>query len=404
MTSDKGALTLALVKEFNELTSHKGKIEVIPQFVGTYEEGLNKLRTALLAKRGPHIAQITDIGTQVMIDSGRIRPLDDFSKQDPQFPFAQLLSPIRRYYEVQGRLYSLPFATSTPVVYYNEDLFHKAGITRAPETFAELEAISRKLTNPAQRTSGITWPLHSWFFEQFLARQGKDLVNQGNGREGRATEVNFTVPEALDFVNLWASMAKEGTFANVGRGWDPAEQNFLAGRSAMLITSSSDVFDISSKAPFRVATAAIPTRDPKVKGGVVIGGNSLWILRTKPEEEQRASYEFLKFMASKEVQKRWHTGTGYLPIRKDVIAELDSEGFYRKFPAARTAITELEQSAEMDATSGALIGNFAEVRESVESAIEKVLAGMLDAKTALSQAKDETDRALLRYNRGVAGR
>jgi len=396
MSGDKGKLLQEIVNDFNQ-KSNSAIIQL--QFVGSYEEGLNKLRTSLLARKNPHLVQITDIGTQIMIDSNAITPLHEFTDGDPRFPLAKLLPQILRYYEIQGKLYSLPFATSNPIIYYNVDAFEKAGLKKPPGTFTELFEYSRKLTDKTSKVTGITWPLHSWFFEQFLARQGKPLLNQGNGRVGRATEANYTTAEALEFVKLWRGLVKEGLFANVGRGWEPAEQNFLAGRSAMLITSTSDVFEISRKASFRVMTAPLPSKDPKVAGGTIVGGNSLWILSSKPKEEQRAAYEFVKFMASKESQRKWHTNTGYFPIRTDLIVELEGEGFYKKYPAAKTAIDQLRNSASIPATQGALMGVFPEAREHIESAIEQILNGA-DPSVAMARAKAQTEAALARYHRG----
>jgi sn-glycerol 3-phosphate transport system substrate-binding protein len=369
--------------------------------VGNYEEGLNKTRTAMLAKRVPHLVQITDIGTQIMVDTGRIVPLQDFTDKDPSFPVDQILPQVRRYYEVGGRWQSLPFATSNPILYYNADLFEKAGIANPPKTFDELFQTARKLTNPSTKSTGLVWPLHSWFLEQFMARQGQPLVAPANGREGRrAVEANFLLPEAIRFVQLWADMVKEGVFSNVGRGWDPAVQNFLAGRSAMLVTSTSDVFDIHQKAPFEVRTAAIPTADEKTVGGTILGGNSVWILKDKPASEQQAAYELVKYLASKDAQRRWHTGTGYFPIRKDVFDELEKEGFYAKYPSARTAIDQMRSSPAIPATSGALLGSFPQLREQVESAVERILTTGQPVAEALGEAKKNAERAFVRYNRG----
>lgn len=398
MSGEKGKIVSEMVEEFNK--ANAGKIKAQAQFVGTYEEGLNKTRTALLAKRGPHVVQITDIGTMVMIDTGAIAPLQDFVDNDPSFPSKELLPQLRRYYEYGGKLQSLPFATSNPILYYNEDAFKKVGLTRAPKTFQELVDYSRKLTTAETKTKGITWPLHSWFFEQFVARQGQVLVNFENGRSGRATEANFLSAESLNFVSLWAAMVKEGIFSNVGRGWEPAEQNFLAGRAAMLITSTSDVFEVQKKVSFKVVTAPIPAKDESTKGGTIIGGNSLWILKDKPDAEKQAAYELVKWMASKPMQKKWHTNTGYFPIRADLISELEKEGFYKKYPNAKTAIDQLRASPSIPATSGALLGVFPELRENIDSAIERVLTSGEDPKTALGKAKEQTEKALARYNRG----
>lgn len=399
MTGFKGELLQQIVNDFNNLQENQGKLIVSAQFMGTYQEGLNKIRTAMIAKRGPHLAQITDIGSGLMIDSKKIVPLFQFTDHDPSFPMAELLPPIRRYYELKGHLYSLPFATSNPIIYYNETAFKKAGITKPPQTFAELEEVSRKLTDKKANITGVVWPLNSWFFEEFLAGQGKELINNGNGRTSRATETNINAKEAVEFLSLWARMVKEGTLANVGRGWDLAFQAFLAGRSNMLITSTSDVFEIVKKAGFPVATAPIPAKSLKTKAGTVVGGNSLWILSDKSEAEQKASYQFIKFMASKPTQRKWHSGTGYFPIRADLIADLEKEGFYKKYPAAKTAIDQMRQSTDIPATWGAMTGNFPEMRESIENAIEKVLAGKLDVEEALKKAKEECDKNLTRYNR-----
>jgi sn-glycerol 3-phosphate transport system substrate-binding protein len=402
MSGQKGVLLQTIVDRFNALPENAGRARVELQFVGSYEEGLNKLRTALLAHRGPHLVQITDIGTQAMADSGAIVPLQDFIDRDSDFPLAKILTPIRRYYEIDGRLDSLPFATSGPILYCNADAFAKAGIKAPPRTFAELVDDARRLTDPAARTTGITWPLHSWFFEQFLARQGATFVNHGNGREGRATAAEFTSAEARAVVDLWAGMVKAGTFANVGRGWDPAEQNFLAGRSAMLITSTSDVFEVRGKASFRVMTAPLPAKDLSVRAGVVLGGNSIWIMKDKPDAEREDAYRFLKFMASKESQRAWHVGTGYFPIRGDVIEGLEKEGFYAKNPDAKTAIDQLRATADVPATRGALLGVFSEARENVESALELILAGYREPADALAWAQSRTDDAIARDNKALA--
>lgn len=92
-------------------------------------------------------------------------------------------------------------------------------------------------------------------------------------------------------------------------------------------------------------------------------------------------------------------GTGYFPIREDLIQELEKEGFYQKFPAARTAIEQLKSSQVMPATQGALMGVFAEARDQIESSIERVLANRMTVEEALKRAKIQTDDALRRYNR-----
>lgn len=400
MAGDKGKLLEGIVADFNRSALNAEKFSVKLQYVGSYIEGVNKLRTSLMGGKSPHIMQVYEIGTQVMIDSKAIRPLQDFIDKDKEFPVDQLLPQILDYYRLGGKLYSLPFATSNPIVYYNKDMFEKAGIKKFPADFAELKAVAAKLSNAKEKITGITWPLHSWFVEQFTARQGAFLLNNSNGRRARATEANYLTPELTSFVAFWKDMVDSGSFANVGRGWDPAQQNFLAGRSAMLITSTSDVFEIGKNAKFKVGTAPIfRAKATDKKGGTIVGGNSLWILANKPEAEQQGAWLFMKYMAGKDVQRRWHENTGYFPIRKDLIADLEKEGFYKKFPNARTTIDQLLESEQSLATAGALMGVFPEARDHLETAVEEILNNKATIEEALKKAKGRTDASLVRYNK-----
>lgn len=407
MTGDKGQLLEQIVKDFNAQATVKERLKIQLTYVGSYTDGINKLRTSLMANKAPHLAQIYEIGTLVMVDSGAITPLEDLVAGDKDFGLDELLPQVSQYYRINGKLYSLPFATSNPIIYYNADWFKKAGIAGPPKTFEELTALAAKLSDAKAKTTGVTWPLNSWFFEQFMARQGATLLDGDNGRSTRAQKANYASPEGIRYVEWLAGMAAQGHFANVGRDWDPPVQNFMAGRSAMLITSTSDVFVISEKAPFKVATAPLPVPAAllpaggkgKAPGGTIIGGNSLWVLKSKPAAEQKLAYEFLKHMASAATQRLWHSRTGYFPIRKDVIASLEKEGFYKKNPNAKTAIDQLVGSVEGPPTQGALMGVFPEARDHIETALEEVLAGKAKTEAALKNAAERSEKALARYNK-----
>lgn len=399
MSAAKGKLVDQLVEQFNALPENQGRVKLVPTFIGSYEDGINKLRTAMVGKRGPHLAQAYEIGTQVMIDSRAIVPLQDFIDKDPTFPKTSLLPQILRYYSVDDRLYALPFATSNPILYYNQDMFERAGVAAPPQTFQQLKDLcSSKLVDPANRVTAITWPLVAWFFEQFMAKQGQVYAEPSNGRGERAHTLAYASPAGVTFVTLWRDLVKSGCFANAGRGWDPAEQNFLAGRSAMFVTSTSDVMEVQAKAKFRVGTAPIFGPDTPTVGGTVIGGNGVWVMKGHPENEQQLAYEFLRFMTRPETQRFWHTGTGYFPIRQDVIDTLKAEGFYERKPAAWTAIQQLIAVPDIPATQGAVMGVFPEAREHVESAIEQVLSGRLEPEAALKLAAERTRKSLARYN------
>lgn len=396
-----------MAKEF--MATHPD-IQVNVQYTGSYRDTFNKTIAAVKAGNAPHVVQIYDIGTRAMIDGNIAVPIGDLIEKDPSIDLGAFLPQVLNYYTVNGKLYSMPFNSSNAILFYNKTFFKEAGLDpkRPPRTFDELIEYSRKLVKKDSNGNiiryGLTWPTHSWFFEQLMAVQDAPLVNNDNGRgDKRPTEAVFNSQAGKNIFELLAKMTKEGLLINTKReDWSGARQIFLSGKAAMLFYSTSDVKFITETAKengWEVGTAFLPKPDLSVQGGVVIGGGSLWIIKNHPQEEIDAAWEFVKWMTEPAQQIKWHLETGYFPVRKDALEQLLMEGFYADHPNYLTAIFQLLLSKQTSNTNGAIIGVFPETREIIETAYEKVINGEMTVDQALDWAAGEVTKALKKYNR-----
>ena len=163
-----GEATEGLVKDFN--ASQTG-VTVKSTFVGSYDDGINKLLAGLRSGKVPNVIQVYDIGSRTMVDSNAIEPLENIAKEN-NFDLNGLVPQPRNYYTVDGKLNALPFNSSNPLVYFNAEMLSKAGIQyRNSWTLSDLEAAARKLTIKDETGKtlryGIAIPIDSWFVEQF---------------------------------------------------------------------------------------------------------------------------------------------------------------------------------------------------------------------------------------------
>jgi sn-glycerol 3-phosphate transport system substrate-binding protein len=136
-------------------------------------------------------------------------------------------------------------------------------------------------------------------------------------------------------------------------------------------------------------------------GGIVLGGAAAWIMSDRPQIEQRGAWEFLKYATQPEIQAQWHTDTGYFPVRVSAWDLEPAATLHRDVPQFTAAREQFLRSPVNRATEGAVIGPFTQVRESVVEAFEQVLVGGKSPRDAISDAADEANRAIERYNRSV---
>ncbi|WP_324716605.1 ABC transporter substrate-binding protein [Carboxydochorda subterranea] len=376
-------------------------------YQGTYDDALNKLKAGLQSKDIPAVIQLYDIATRLMIDLGVAVPVQEFVDKEG-YDLSDFERNVLAYYSVGGKLYSMPFNTSNPLLYYNVDAFRKAGLDpgRPPRTFDEVLQVGRKLTvkdsagHAAQY--GISLAIYGWFFEQFLAVSGGYYVNNGNGRDSRATEATFNGPQGVRVLDWWKRLFDEGVNLNLGRRTVDARNAFTAGRAAMVIDSTATLRSLldASTGRFELGTGFLPRPSEQAfsNWGTIIGGASLWILKDRPEAERKCAWEFVKHMASPKEQAFWYTVSGYYPIRLSGYNEPLAIEWREKYPQFETAIQQLHLAPNNRVTQGALIGVFPQARQTIEGAIETVLAGRATPKVALDQAAQSVTDAIWQYN------
>lgn len=385
-----------LVKKFNDENEYG--ITVKAQYQGEYDDSLNKLKSAQIGNMGADLVQVYEIGSRFMIESGWITPMQQMIDAD-SYDLSQIEPNLAAYYTIDNQLYSMPFNSSTPIMYYNKEMFEKAGITEIPDSLEGIEAVGEKLLNEGGAGQVISLGIYGWFFEQFIGKQGLEYANNGNGRTEPATAVAFDENGAAEnILTAWKSLYDKGYAPNVGKGGDAGLADFSAGKSAITLGSTASLKqilqDVNGK--FEVGTAYFPKVKSTDEGGVSIGGASLWALNNNDAKKTRATWEFVKFLISPESQAYWNAQTGYFPVTTAAQEEPVFKENVEKYPQFQTAIDQLHDSSPKYV--GALLSVFPEARATVESEIENLLNGNTDVKTAVKNMADAINKSIEEYN------
>ena len=388
-----------LAQQFND---SQDKITIEPQYQGSYEESINKLKTAMRTQDGPDLVQIYEGGTRFMVDSGFIIPMQQLVDAY-QLDISTLEPNILAYYTVNGRLNSMPFNTSNPLLYYNKTLLTELGYPNGPADWAELKEIALKVVarNDAATPYGFVISSDMWFFEQPLVQAGVPMVDQENGRTAPATRSLLGESEyPLKVLEAWLDLKTSGAMADLGFTGADIAAAFTSGMASMTMASTGSLRNylttIGDK--FELGTCFFPPlskNDPN--GGVTLGGASLYVVDNgKSEDVTAAIAEFIRFMIKPETQAFWHINTGYYPITTSAY-DLDSvKENMAKYPQFQTAIDQLHASTNMG--FGAIYGSFVEGRNIIKQYVEQMLMGEITPEECLNASVEDVDALIANYN------
>jgi sn-glycerol 3-phosphate transport system substrate-binding protein len=401
MPGNLGEAVNALAEGFNKSQS---QYKVVPVYKGSYTETLTAAIAAFRAKQNPHIVQVFEVGTaNMMAAKGAVYPVHQLMADAKEaFDPKTYIGPVYGYYSTtDGKLLSMPFNSSTPVLYWNKDLLQKAGLdpNTPPKTWDELGTMAKKAV-AAGAKCGFTPQWQTWtMIENYGAYHNQPFATKANGFDGVDIELKFNDAARVKHIQRLADWSKDKTFVYGGR----------EGKSTALFTAGDCAFHIASSATASAIERALgaekfgiammpydQTVAPKPQNSI-IGGATLWVLQGKPKEDYVGVAKFLSYLASAPVQAKWHQETGYVPVTLGAADITDKAGFYQKNPGRDIAVKQLTLNPATENSKGLRIGNFVQIRDVVDEELENVWSGKKEAKAALDDAVKRGNELLKRF-------
>jgi sn-glycerol 3-phosphate transport system substrate-binding protein len=405
MTGGNNNLIVKLADDFN---ASQKDYKVVPSYRGSYPDTLNAGIAAFRAGQAPHILQVFEVGTATMMAAtGAVKPVHVMMKEagEPFDPKAYL-SAITGYYSTsKGDMLSLPFNSSSTVMWYNKDAFRKAGLDpeKPPKTWPEVFEAAKKLKASGHPNCGFSNAWVTWVnLEQLSAWHNLPLATKANGMDGFDTVLKFNGPLQVKHLETLVQLQKDKTYDYSGRT-NTGEGRFTSGECAIFLTSSGFFGNVRSNAKFDFANAPMPYY-PDVAGAPqnsIIGGGSLWVMGGKSANEYKGVAKFFAFLSDTDRQVEIHKASGYLPITKAAYAKAKASGYYKEFPYLETPLLELTNKEPTENSRGLRLGNMVQLRDVWAEEIEAALAGKKSAKQALDDAVARGNAMLRQFERTV---
>ena len=377
--------------------------KIVPSYKGNYTETMTAAIAAFRAKEQPHIVQVFEVGTATMMAAkGAIYPVEQVMK-DAGEPFDKsiYLPAVISYYQTSnGELLSMPFNSSTPVLWYNKDAFKKAGVTSPPKTWADMKSASEKLVAAGYKC-GFSFGWQSWvMIENFSSWHNLPMGSKENGFAGIDTSFSFNNDKVKNRIASIAEWSKDKLFTYGGRRGDSLSM-YTNGECGMWMNSSAYYGSIKKQAKFDFGQTMLPldTDVASKPQNSIIGGATLWVLKGREQGDYKGVARFMTYLSSAEVQAWWHQETGYVPITTPAYELSKTQGFYDANPGTDTAIKQLSLNQPTANSRGVRFGNFVQIRDIINEEMEAIWNGSKTASQGLDDAAERGDKLLRKFER-----
>jgi sn-glycerol 3-phosphate transport system substrate-binding protein len=405
-TGALGELLEDFVNDFNE---SQDEYVVVPSYKGTYNETMVAAIAAFRAGNAPHVVQMFEVGTATMMYAGgAIKPVYElFEETGVPFDPEIYIPAIKGYYSLpDGRMMSMPFNSSTPVMWVNNDALRAAGFdpeTVPLRTWSDVREVARTVVEEDAANCGLSFAWPTWTqFENFSAIHDVPLATQANGMEGLDAELRVNSDLHVRHIENLVEMQEEGSFTYAGRG-NAGDALFPSGECAIVQASSGLLARVKREATFDWSAHMLPYYEDAEGAPLnsIIGGASFWVMQSPnhSDEEYEGVAEFFAFLSTLENAERWHVESGYLPIRYGVYEKLETEGYYEANPGVDTPYLQLTLAEPTENSRGLRLGNMPEIRDIIEEEVELALQGQQSAQQALDTAVERGNAVLRAFER-----
>lgn len=326
----------ALAKIIDNFEAENPDITIEAEHIGNYEDIVTRLQAAIPAGREPDavIMEVTRYG--LFAERGILTDLTPYLDADPLKD--ELYDFAREVGVYEGKNYIIPFNSSTPVLYYNKDIFERAGFSEEPPlvTYDDLLAVAQQVTDELgdEGIFGIAAP------GQF-ARWGLVMGNDSNLIDPVSGEILLDADNTIEAYEWMASLVHEHEVVSVDNVTNETtgRDGFYAGRVGIMLNSTGNYGDAIDALGDDLAVRPMPCN--KICS-VPIGGAGIGILESAEQEVKDAAYEFISFAASAESNAIWFAATGYMPINRATAEQPIAAAALENQPGIDVAINQLE--------------------------------------------------------------
>ncbi len=330
--------------------------------VQSWEQINEVVTTKISSKQAPDILNI-DSFTAYASDE-LLYPIKDVVSEDTLAKFPENF---KENASMEGTQYGLPLIASARALFYNKDLFEKAGIAEPPKTWDELEAAAMKIKGLGG-VDGYGMPLGNeeaqaetaiWFFG-------------GGGAYNDGDKITIDSPANVEAATFMKKLIDEGaTQPDPGASQrTPLGQTFFQGKVGMIIGLPPYINFIKEKNPdLNYGIAPIPTKDGSP---MTLGVADHLMAFDNGQDKQEAIKKFLDYFYSDEVYEKFVDTEGFIPTTtpvleklkdkesiKDFVPLVESAKFYPftnpKWQAAQGAIQSLIGKLGQDGDPAALL-------------------------------------------------
>ncbi|WP_165855679.1 ABC transporter substrate-binding protein [Marinobacter sp. JSM 1782161] len=369
-------------------------VDVDAIYAGNYNDARVKSLAALKSGEPAQLSVMFSIDLHELRDLDAIVPFDEVVETDADREWLDSFYPaLMENGKVDGKTWGVPFQRSTIVMYYNKNLFRKAGLDpeQPPKNWDELVEYGKALTKRDDSGNVDQWGAMIpstgypyWMFGALAKQNGEVLMNQAG------TETHFDDPAVVEALAYWRSLGAEHHIMPTGTiEWGTLRQNFLDQKTAIMWHSTGNLTAVKENANFDFGVAMLPARK---EPGSPTGGGNFYLFKQSTPEQRQAALQLVKFMTAPERAAQWSIATGYMGVSPAAYETPELEQYTETFPPALVARNQLKY-----ATAELSTHQSGRVRKFLDDAIQATLSGQESAEDALSTAQMQADRILRRY-------
>ncbi|MDD3626073.1 MAG: ABC transporter substrate-binding protein [bacterium] len=337
--SMQGPLLVSLQNIVRNFEQENPNIKVNLKYQGSYTQLLQKLEAQVAVGEPPNISQAFGAWTDKFINDGLLIQLD-----------GELQGAEKNFYEIfyrnnlfEGKIYSIPFNKSVPILYYNKDHFTAAGLDteKAPETWKEFKEYCVKLnsalnTDPAkEKIYPLSFSPSIWFITSHYIQNGGTFFNKNT---------NSILPDReilKDSINFFADLNKNQLMElTKERSY---QDKFKQGNTTFIFASCVSYIFLKDEVKFNLGFAPLPHGKSK---GSILSGTNLVVFKNASKNKVKASVKLINYLLKDDNIARWTIDTYYLPVRNTVVNSPQFKTHLQEKPALSLIYDEIDYLQE----------------------------------------------------------